>query len=106
MLLVVLTCDVPELKSDDVIVVRSVDHLQGKVYANRGPVVLREVLVHISGRIIIKRDLDKIKTDCVIFSALPFNETGLADAELSDDQDFEQMLLLPAAAHLIRHFPA
>lgn len=64
-----LTCDVPQLQPDQRLAV-PVDDFEGKVHADRRPVVLREELVHVA-----------------------LDDAGLADAQLPDDQHFEQVLL-------------
>lgn len=63
------TCDVPQLQSDQSFAV-PVDDFEGEVDPDRRPVVLREKLVHVA-----------------------LDDAGFPDAQLPDDQNFEQVLL-------------
>lgn len=64
-----VTCDVPQLQPDSVPI--QAEHLKGEVHADGGPVVSREVLVHVA-----------------------LDDARLPHAEISDHQDLVAVLPL------------
>lgn len=67
---VLQTCYVPQLEPDHSVIV-PLQHLQGEVHPDGGPVVLGEDLVDV-----------------------PLDDGRLPDSQVPDDQNFEQELLL------------
>ena len=70
---------------------RSLGHLQSKIYANGGSVVLSEKVVHISGKMGIVIKNEKLITiyACDSKCGIPFNQGGFTTAKLPNNKDLE-----------------